>query len=59
MRAALVVQAAARRWLVARQSSPVWSQVVTSQTRILSEDRVRQVHTQLYPVISFTLGQGG
>ena len=59
LRAALVVQAAARRWLVARQSSPVWSQVVTSQTRILSEDRVRQVHTQLYPVISFTLGQGG
>ena len=38
-----MIQAAARRWLVARQNSPAWSHLVLSQTRIISEDRARQV----------------
>ena len=38
-----MIQAAARRWLVARQTSPAWSHLVLSQTRIISEDRARQV----------------
>ena len=42
-RAALVVQAAARRWLLQRQNSPVWSQVLAQNTRIISEERARQV----------------
>ena len=49
MRAAQVIQAAARRWLVARQNSPAWSHLVLSQTRIISEDRARQV-SQLGPI---------
>ena len=43
--AAMVIQSAVRRWLVARQA-PVWSSVIT-QPRVVSEERARHLRLVL------------
>ena len=44
-KAAEVIQAAVRRWLEARQSSPAWSKLL--QPRVISEERARELRRQI------------
>ena len=44
-KAAMVIQAAVRRWLEARQSSPAWSQLL--HPRVISEERARELRRRI------------
>ena len=43
--AALVIQSAARKWLMAKQSTPAWSQLLAQ--RVISEERARALHSEI------------